>query len=418
MLIVYRILINIVFIFSPLIIIYRLLKKKEDFKRFKEKLCLFSKNRGNGKIIWFHGASVGEIKSIIPILEKLEKNKKIDKILITSNTLSSSKIIHQIKLKKIVHQFFPIDTNFLSKKFINYWRPSCVFFIDSEIWPNTFINLEKKGIPINLINGRITKKTFLNWNKFPNFAKTFFSKFNLCLSSSKESKRFLIKLGAKKVKFLGNLKFSETEIKDYETSNVLKRYFSSKKIWCASSTHQNEEVFCGKIHVELKKKYKNLITIIIPRHIERINSIISELSKYNLKIKTYGIKEKKIHPNTDILIVNAYGKTKTFYNYCKIVFLGGSLIKHGGQNPLEAARFGCNILHGPHVSNFNEIYKFLKINNVSKQVTNSQSMLLSLDKLFLKKDNTKKIEKKLKLVGKKILENTYQQINILLKNEI
>ena len=418
MLIVYRILINIVFFLSPIIIIYRIFRKKEDLKRFKEKLCFFSKKRGNGKIIWFHGASVGEIKSIIPILEKLEKKKRIKKILITSNTLSSSKIIKQIKLKKIVHQFFPIDTNFLSNKFINYWRPSCVFFIDSEIWPNTFINLEKNGIPINLINGRITKKTFLNWNKFPNFAKSLFSKFNLCLSSSNESKRFLIKLGAKKVKFLGNLKFSETEKKDYETDNVLKKYFSSKKIWCASSTHKNEEIFCGRIHVELKKKYKNLTTIIIPRHVERVSSIISELSKYDLKIHSYGAKEKKILPNTDIYIVDAYGKTKTFYNYCKIVFLGGSLIKHGGQNPLEAARFGCNILHGPNVSNFNEIYKFLRTNNVSKKVTNFQSMLFSLKKLFSKRDNASKIKKKLTKVGKKILENTYQEINILLKNEI
>ena len=137
-----------------------------------------------------------------------------------------------------------------------------------------------------------------------------------------------------------------------------------------------------------------------------------------MKIHSYGAKEKKILPNTDIYIVDAYGKTKTFYNYCKIVFLGGSLIKHGGQNPLEAARFGCNILHGPNVSNFNEIYKFLRTNNVSKKVTNFQSMLFSLKKLFSKRDNASKIKKKLTKVGKKILENTYQEINILLKNEI
>mgnify|MGYP001190765496 CR=1 FL=1 len=418
MLFVYRIFINIVFILSPLIIIFRLLRKKEDIKRFREKLCFFSKKRGSGKIIWFHGASVGEIKSIIPILEKLEKNKIIDKILITSNTLSSSKIIQQINLKKIVHQFFPIDTNFLSNKFINYWKPSCVFFVDSEVWPNTFINLEKKQIPINLINGRITKKTFSNWSKFPNLAKNLFSKFNLCLSSSTESKKFLVKLGAKKVKFLGNLKFSETQNENFEKNEILNKYFNSKKIWCASSTHHNEEIFCGKIHIELKKKYKDLITIIIPRHIERVSSIVSELSKYDLKIHIYRNKEKKIHPDTDIFIVDAYGKTKTFYNYCKIVFLGGSLIKHGGQNPLEAARFGCNILHGPNVSNFNEIYKFLKKNNVSKKVINFHSMLSNLNKLFSKKNNTKKLQKKLTSIGKNILKNTYQEINILIKNEI
>ena len=149
MLFLYRFLINIVFILAPIILIYRFFKKKEHPVRFKEKLCFFSKKRGKGKVLWFHGASVGEIQSIIPLIEKLEKNKKIKKILITSNTLSSSKIFQEFKLKKTVHQFFPIDTNYLTKKFLNYWEPSVAFFIDSEIWPNTITNLSKKKNPYN-----------------------------------------------------------------------------------------------------------------------------------------------------------------------------------------------------------------------------------------------------------------------------
>ena len=136
MLFIYRFLINIILIISPIIILYRLFIKKEDLKRFKEKYCFFSKKRIEGKLIWFHGASVGELQSVIPLLERLEQNYKIKQILITSNTLSSSKIIENYKFKKVVHQFFPIDTNMLSKKFLNYWSPSSVFFIDSEIWPN------------------------------------------------------------------------------------------------------------------------------------------------------------------------------------------------------------------------------------------------------------------------------------------
>ena len=209
MLYIYRFLINLILILSPLIIILRLIKKKEDLNRFLEKFCFFSKERGKGKLIWFHGASVGEIKSIIPILEKLEKNKKIKKILITSNTLSSSKIIKKLRLKKIIHQFFPIDANFLVKAFISYWKPSVVFFIDSEIWPNMLTNLKKKKIPTILLNGRITKKTYIRWKRFLNFSKKIFSNFDLCLSSSQESKNYLHKLGAKNVKFLGNLKFSQ-----------------------------------------------------------------------------------------------------------------------------------------------------------------------------------------------------------------
>ena len=133
MLFFYRILINFIVLISPIIIFFRLIKKKEDFFRFREKFCFFSKKRVEGKLIWFHGASVGELLSIFPLLKRLEKNKNFSQILVTSNTLSSSKIMDKIKSKKIIHQFFPIDSNFLTKKFLNYWKPSFVFFIDSEI---------------------------------------------------------------------------------------------------------------------------------------------------------------------------------------------------------------------------------------------------------------------------------------------
>ena len=145
MLIIYRLLINLAILFSPIIIFIRLIKKKEDFKRFKEKFCFFSEKRKSGKLIWFHGASVGEIKSIVPLIEKLEKEKKINQILITSSTLSSSKIFKKFKFKKTVHQFFPIDSFTNSKKFLDYWRPSLAIFIDSEIWPNMLLNLKEKN---------------------------------------------------------------------------------------------------------------------------------------------------------------------------------------------------------------------------------------------------------------------------------
>ena len=414
MLIIYRLILNLIFLLSPLIIIYRLLKKKEDIKRFKEKFCFFSKKKSYGNLIWFHGASVGEIKSIIPIIEKLERDKKVKKILITSNTLSSSKIISQYKFKKTLHQFFPIDTNFLSQKFLNFWKPSVAFFIDSEIWPNMFYNLEKKKIPIVLLNGRITKKTFKNWSLVPSFSRNIFSKFELCLSSSIESKKFLTKLGAKKVKFLGNLKFSQSEKENFQLSQKLKKFFLNRKIWCASSTHNNEEIFCGKIHIELKKKYKNLLTIIIPRHVDRVKYIKSDLNELNLTVHSHE-DLGKIKRETDIYLVDTYGKTKSFYNHCKNVFLGGSLISHGGQNPLEAAQFGCNVLHGPNVFNFSEIYKFLQKNNIAKKVANQSDMLSELDKLFGRKNPSKQIQKKLNSIGDKILKNSYYEIGKLLK---
>ena len=251
----------------------------------------------------------------------------------------------------------------------------------------------------------------------PNFSKKLFGKFDLCLSSSKQSKIFLAKLGAQKVKFIGNLKYSQSEKGEVNMNSFLKNGFKSKKIWCASSTHESEEVFCGQVHNELKKKYKNLLTIIIPRHIERINSIKSELEKLNLKIQTFNSKES-IKKNTDIYIVDSYGKTKSFYFHCKNVFLGGSIINHGGQNPLEAARYGCNIIHGPNVSNFFEIFNFLKKIKMSKKISNKNQLLMVLKKFFSEKTQNIKTKKRLHIIGQKILKNTYKEINLLKKNEI
>ena len=417
MLIIYRFLINLVFLFSPIILFLRLIKKKEHQKRFKEKLCFFSKERGNGKLLWFHGASFGEVQSIIPLVEKFEKRKDINKILITSNTLSSSKIIDKLSFRKVIHQFFPIDTNFHSKKFLNFWRPSAAFFVDSEIWPNMIVNLDKKKIPISIINGRITKKTYDRWKYFPDFSNYIFSKINLSLPASKISKIYLRKLGVRNVKYLGNIKFAQSETDKIMGISALKKFMNKRKTWCASSTHYNEEKICGIVHNLLRKKYKNILTIIIPRHIERTQSIKEELN--NLGLRTHEFNSKnKIHKNTDVYIMNSYGKTKSIYNLCNNVFLGGSIINHGGQNPLEATRYNCNVLHGPNVDNFREIYAYLGKLNASFKIHNSEQLFKKLNQLFLKKNSSNKIKSKLKKIGDKILTNSYKEINKHLINEL
>ena len=411
MLVAYRILINFIFILSPIILISRLLKKKEDPKRFVEKIGFFKKRKIRGKLIWFHGASVGELKSIIPLLEKFEKNNKIKQILITSNTLSSSKIIKKIKSKKIIHQFFPIDTNYIVNKFINYWKPSKVFFIDSEIWPNTLLKLKQKKIPAILINGRITNRSYKRWKFFSSFAKKIFSSLDLCLPSSKESFKYLKNLGVQNIQLIGNLKFSQSQKEKFDIDKNLKKILHNKKIWCASSTHYNEEIICGLAHIQLKKKIKNLLTIIIPRHINRCDQIKKDLVKLNLVVHTIG-SHNNLTKNPDIFLINSYGKTKIFFNKSKHVFLGGSLIKHGGQNPLEPAMLGCNILHGPYVNNFKEIYKFLEVNRISQKIQNQNQLVKYLEKLFNKLRETNKAQKKLKIIGKNILEKSYNHINL------
>tara|TARA_X000000950_G_C13875600_1_gene644715 strand:+ start:1017 stop:2249 length:1233 start_codon:yes stop_codon:yes gene_type:complete len=406
---IYKVLINIVFFFSPIIIIIRLIKRKENIKRFIEKIGFFTKKRVSGKLFWFHGASVGEIQSIIPLIEKLEKDKTINQILITSNTLSSSFIINKLSLKKTIHQFYPIDCNFISSKFLNYWKPSKAFFVDSEIWPNTVNNLYNRKIPIILLNGRITKKTYNRWMKFPNLSRFLFSKFQLCLSSSYESKKYLKKLGANNVKYFGNLKFSQSENQSIKIDKNLKNFLLKKNSWCASSTHYNEEKYCALTHLKLKKKYKDLLTIIIPRHVDRIDKIKNELENLNLNIHL-DYPKKKIKSNTDIYLVNSYGKTKSIFKICKNVFLGGSLINHGGQNPLEAAMYGCRVFHGPNISNFREIYGHLKKKNVSYKVVNQNHLTNLLRKKLDKKNYSKKSIKNLTLEGTKILNKIFNEI--------
>ena len=406
----YRILINLILFLSPIIILIRFLQKKEDPIRFKEKIGFFSKKKLKGKLIWFHGASVGEILSVIPLIEKLEKDKHIRQILITSNTLSSSKILSKLKLKKTIHQFFPIDTNYNSNKFLNYWDPSIAIFIDSEIWPNMITNIKKKSISLMLINARITKKSFRRWKFFSPSARKLFQNFDICLSSSSESKNYLKSLGVKKNSFIGNLKFTQSEKVIDALNNNTKKFFLTKKIWCASSTHELEEKICANIHKKLKIKYKNLLTIIIPRHIHRTEKIIKEIKELDLKIHLHG-SAKKIEKRTDIYLVNSFGQTQSFFKECKVVFLGGSIIEHGGQNPLEAAKYGCQILHGPNVWNFKEIYNLLKTHKVSNKITSSNKLYHKVRQLLGDKKNSKKLQLKIKNLGSKILNLTLNEIN-------
>ncbi len=406
----YRILINLILFLSPIIILIRLLQKKEDPVRFKEKFGFYSKKKLKGKLIWFHGASVGEVLSIIPLIEILEKNKEIKQILITSNTLSSSTILSRLKLKKTIHQFFPIDTNYNTDKFLNHWNPSIAIFIDSEIWPNMIKNIRKKSISLMLINARITDRSFRKWKIFSTYAKILFQCFDLCLSSSLKSKNYLKYLGAKKINYIGNLKFAQSKKATDELSNNIKSFFLSRKIWCASSTHEIEEKFCASAHKKLKSKYKNLLTIIIPRHIHRTEEILKEIKELNLNVHVHSSK-KKIDKKTDIYLVDSFGQTQSFFKVCKAVFLGGSIIKHGGQNPLEAAKYGCQILHGPNIWNFKEIYSLLKSHKVSNKITTINQLSYKIEHILYSKKNSRNLKSKIKNLGNKILKSTLNEIN-------
>ncbi len=206
----YKIFTYLFYPFSTIYLYFRILKKKEDPNRYKEKLSKINLNRGEGILVWIHVASVGEAMSVLPLIEECLKEKKIDKILITTITLSSGKILTE-RFKentKVVHQYLPLDISLFTHRFLDHWKPNLSIFIDSEIWPNLISDINKKKIPLVLVNGRITKKSFTRWNFIINFAKKIFGKFDLCIASNKESENFLKVLGANNIKNYGNLKFS------------------------------------------------------------------------------------------------------------------------------------------------------------------------------------------------------------------
>lgn len=410
---IYQLTLILIILISPLIILYRILKNKEDSVRFREKFCFFSKSRKSGKLIWFHASSVGELMSILPIINYYENKKNINQILITSTTLSSAKILKKIKLKKTIHQFFPLDLIFFSRIFLNYWKPSMAIFVESEIWPGMYKFINKRKIPLILLNARITKKTFNRWYFFKKYSLSIFKNISASYPQNIETINYLKKLKVKIIKYIGNLKFIGNPYENKkEFEKTLKSRLKKHLIWVAASTHDNEEILCAEAHMILKRKFKNLITIIIPRHINRVDKIFSDLKKKNLNIALHSSGAKDLK-NVDIYLVDEYGLSENFYKISKTVFLGGSLINRGGQNPLEPARYGARILSGKNTKNFVDIYKFLKSLGISMVVNNPIDIAKSI--VF---KSTKNGGEKIKILGNEILRKTTIEIDKVLNNAI
>ena len=401
----------IIIILSPIIIFYRILKKKENPKRFLEKFSFLQKKRLDGKLIWFHCSSVGELLSIAPLIEKFEKEIDIKNILISTSTLSSSKIFEKFKFKKTIHQFYPIDNPIIINKFLCHWKPTAVFFVESEIWPEMLRGLKRKKIKTFLLNARISKNSFRRWKYFKNFGISVFSIFDYIFPQNKETFEYLKHFKVKNMKILGNLKFSEP--KRINTKKSIKINFFKRKILCAASTHNNEEELISRIHLDLKNKLDNLLTVIIPRHIERSREIIQTLNSKNLKYICHS-ENKKIKKDTDIYLVDTYGESKSFYSLSKVVFLGGSFVPRGGQNPLEPVRYGCYITHGKHTFNFTEIYNLLKRKKLSFEAKNFSQLKKIILKLLISKFQNKKEIDKFKNVGKNILNKYFTTIKVLI----
>jgi 3-deoxy-D-manno-octulosonic-acid transferase len=389
---------------------FRILKKKECPLRYKEKLGISHKTKNNGYLIWFHCSSIGELKSIFPIIDHyLKKNQ----ILVTTSTLGSNEVFQKkyYNTNNIIHQYAPIDSPQIIKKFFKKWKPNIIFFTESEIWPNQIFYAKNNNIPIILLNARISNKSFIKWKLIKNSMNKILNCFDLILCQSNESADYFNYFGSNNIKILGNLKFvisGDFENKE-ENLNLQKRL-----VFIALSTHPTEEEVCIKIHSSLKSQHPNLLTIIIPRHINRI----PEIQKIIINTKlNFLIAESldNFKNNTDILIINSYGNTKKILKSSKYVFIGGSLVDHGGQNPIEVAYNNSLIFHGPHVHNFTEIYNFLNKENIAFKI-NSGAELIDQLKEKINDYQNKNIKEKIIRMGEGILSSTIKELDQYIVN--
>ncbi len=397
MLLIYRSLTNLLYPIIIILIFLRKLNKKEDKLRYKEKIFSSSFNvirRKNKKLIWFHAASIGELKSIIPIIKYLNKNNYKYDFLITTTTLSSSNLTKDEfkSTNNIHHRFLPVDVHFIIKRFLKMWRPDVIFLVDSEIWPNLILLASKKNIPLGLINARITNKTFKKWNFFSKTAKKIFYLFDFCLASNLETKKYLQSFNARNIFYKGNLKFFKKKMSRRKFLND--KYLKKNRFWLAANTHNGEEISCINAHIKLKKEFKSLVTIIAPRHIHRSNKIKKLCEKFNLNTQVLD-KNDLILSKKEVIIINSFGILTNYYRRAKSVFIGKSILKRfekdGGQSPIEAAMYGCKIYHGPYIYNFKEVYNILNKKKFSNQIYNSTDLVknLIIDFKKLKKDSNK-----------------------------
>ncbi len=393
---------------------------KEHETKFKEKFLKNKIKRPDGFLFWFHAASIGELNTIFPLLEFYLKQNPKYKFLITTITLTS---FFELDKKygnnqRVFHQFLPYDSISLVENFLNNWKPNIVSFVDSEIWPNFFLKIKKANIPFFLLNARITKKTFKRWKIVKNFASELFSSITVSISSNKETIDYLKYFSAKNIKYFGNIKFCSS-INQVNKEEIDQVNLESKKVWCALSTHPKEEELCAKVHQILKKTYKDLVTIIIPRHIHRTEKIKINLKKMGLTVQVKN-QNNKIDESCEIILVNYYGSVLKYLSKFKQVFIGKSLLKKlekdGGQNPIDAAKMGCYIFHGPYVSNFQEIYEYLDSKKISEKIENYNRLAERLNRNLKSNNEQSKLqEDRFKDFSSKIFDNTIKEYEIFIK---
>lgn len=336
------------------LLLWRRGKGKEDPTRLGERRGHAGRARPAGPLVWLHGASVGETLSILPLVERLTRRGVT--VLVTSGTRTSAQLVARRLPPGAIHQFMPLDVPLYIKRFLGHWRPDLALFAESELWPNFVHALDRRGVPLVLINARLSERSFRRWMRVPQAAEAMLSRFAFCLAQSPGDAERLQRLGAPRVSIAGNLKFdSPAPPADPRTVASLQALTAGRPVWMAASTHPGEEEAAIAVHRALVKRYPDLLTIVAPRHPQRGPDIAAMAQESGLVAvrRAEGMQPDRA---VDFYVADTIGELGLFYRLVPLVFVGGSLVPHGGQNPIEPAKLGAAILHGPHVHNFTDVY--------------------------------------------------------------
>lgn len=363
---------------------YRRRRGKEDLRRFGERLGRPGMARPTGPLVWVHAASVGEATTMLGLIERLLHAQEALQILITTGTVASARLLEQRLPPRARHQFVPVDLPDAVARFLDHWRPSLALWVESELWPNLILATHARGIPLVLVNGRLSTRSYRHWRWSPGLIAPVLECFALCLAQDGKQASRLVRLGARRVAEAGDLKSAAERLPvDARELARLKCQIGARPLWLAASTHAGEEEVAAKVHERLSSEYPELLTIIVPRHPLRGESIGKMLATRGLSAARRSAGEI-ITPRTGVYVADTMGELGLFYNLAGIAFIGGSLSRKGGHNPFEAARLICAVLHGPDMSNCAVMAAALAAAGASETVNDAEGLAHAVSALLSK----------------------------------
>ena len=342
---------------APALINRRLKQGKEDPERVGERRGLSRDVRPHGPLVWIHGASVGEVLAAAALIERLRALNL--RILLTSGTVTSAAIVAKRFPPDIIHQYVPYDSPRYVARFLDHWRPSLALFVESDLWPNLILSSAARRLPMVLVNGRMSPRSFPRWRRLSNTISALLDKFEVCLAQSETDADRFSALGSRNVVVTGNLKLDvPAPPADHGKLEKLLAMTRGRPALVAASTHPGEEEILVELHKTLAGFFPGLLTVIVPRHPDRGNAVAAVVAGAGLRLAQRS-REELPAASSDIYVADTMGELGLFYRFSPIVFVGGSLVPHGGQNPIEAIKLGASVVHGPHVFNFADVYEAL-----------------------------------------------------------